>query len=165
MQSCFLCFDICVRKTHKKETSRSRRSYGRYTKLTMTTSSYIVSYKDPLPTKRKSKGRGNKIVVGTVVKAKIGELEEEVRAGSSIRMGKYFTGVSQVFSWKKRFLVRFQDGCENNMSSNQLTMVIVEKTPEEKEPEVSEIYDIPEEQAELEKGYCFYVYVMLRFKK
>ena len=32
------------------------------------------------------KGRGNKIVVGTAVKAKIGELEEEVRVGSTRRM-------------------------------------------------------------------------------
>ena len=39
------------------------------------------------------KSRGNKIVVGKVVKAKIGELEEEVRVGSSIRMRKEFTGV------------------------------------------------------------------------
>ena len=32
------------------------------------------------------KVRENKIVVGTVVKAKIGESEEEVRVGSSRRM-------------------------------------------------------------------------------
>ena len=44
----------------------------------MTTSNYIVSYQDTRPIEQKSKGRGNKIVVGTVVKAKIGELEEEV---------------------------------------------------------------------------------------
>ena len=58
----------------------------------MTTSNYIVSYQGPLPTERKSKGRGDNIVVGTVVKAKIGELEEEVRVGSSRRMRKDFTG-------------------------------------------------------------------------
>ena len=34
------------------------------------------------------KGRGNKIVVGTVVKVKIGEFEEEIRVGSSRRMRK-----------------------------------------------------------------------------
>ena len=43
------------------------------------------------------KGVGNKIVVGTVVKAKIGELEDEVRVCSSIRMRKEFTGVVQYF--------------------------------------------------------------------
>ena len=56
------------------------------------------------------KGRGNKIVVGTVVKAKIGELEEEVRVGSSRRIRKEFTGVVQAILEKRRFLVRFHDG-------------------------------------------------------
>ena len=56
------------------------------------------------------KGRGSKIMVGTVVKAKIGELEEEVRAGSPRRMRKDLTGVVKGVSGKKRFLVRFQDG-------------------------------------------------------
>ena len=43
--------------------------------------------------------------------------------------------------------------------------MIVEKVPEEKEPEVSEIAEIPEEQVELEKGYYLCFYFMLRFKK
>ena len=38
------------------------------------------------------------------------------------------------------------------MFSNQLTVLIVEKIPEEKEPEVSEIAEIPEEQVGLNKG-------------
>ena len=42
--------------------------------------------------------------------------------------------------------------------------MIIEKIPEEKEPEVSEIADIPEEQVELEKGYYHYIYVVLQFK-
>ena len=42
----------------------------------------------------------------------------------------------------------FENGCENNLSSNQLTIVIVEKILEEKEPEESEISEIPEEQVE-----------------
>ena len=52
----------------------------------MTTSNLSVSSQDPLPTERKSKVGGEKIVEGTVVKANIGELEEEVRAGNSRRM-------------------------------------------------------------------------------
>ena len=47
--------------------------------------------------------------MGTVVKSKIGELEEEVRAGNLIRMRKELTGVMQVISWKKRFLVSFKN--------------------------------------------------------
>ena len=100
----------------------------------MTTSNSIVSSQDPLPTERKSKGRENKIVEGTVVKAIIDELEEEVRAGSSRRMRKELTGVVQSVSGRKRFLVRFQNGCENNMSSNQLNVVIVDKILVEEEP-------------------------------
>ena len=62
---------------------------------------------------------------GTVVKAKIGELEEEVRSGSSRGMRKELTGVVQGVSGRRRFLVRFQNGCENNLSSNQQIVVIV----------------------------------------
>ena len=32
----------------------------------------------------------------------------------------------QVVSGKKRFLVRFQDGCENYLTLNQLTVMTVE---------------------------------------
>ena len=104
-------------------------------------------------------------MVGMVVKAKICELEEEVRAGSSRRMGKELTGVVQGVLGRSRLLVRFRNGCKKNISSNQLTAVIVEKIPEEKETEVSEIAEIPEEQVELEKVYYRFLYVMLQFKK
>ena len=70
------------------------------------------------------------------MKTKIGELEEEVRAGSSIRMSNELTSVVQGVSGRRRFLERFQNGCEKNLSSNKLTFVIVEKILEEKEPEV-----------------------------
>ena len=48
--------------------------------------------------------------------------------------------------------MNFQNGCKNNLSLNQLTVVIVEKILEEKEPEVSEIAEIPEEKVKLKKG-------------
>ena len=89
---------------------------------------------------------------GTVVKAKIGELEEEVRAGNSIRIKKELTCVVQCVLWRRRFLVRFQNGCENNLSSNQLTVVIVEKIQVEEDPEVVTIPEIPEDQVKKEKG-------------
>ena len=76
----------------------------------MTTSNSIVSSQYTLPTERKYKCRGNKIVVGTAVKAKIGELEEEVRVGSARRMRKKLTGVVQAISGKRSFFVRFHDG-------------------------------------------------------
>ena len=70
---------------------------------------------------------------GTVVKAKIGELEEEIKSGSLRSMRKEFTCLFQGVSGKKRFLVKFKDGCKNNLSLNQLDIVIVEKKLEEKE--------------------------------
>ena len=103
----FLCFEICVHITHKKATSLSIRSYRQNTELTMNTSNSYVSSQSPLSTDRKSKGRGNKIMEGTVVKAKIGELEEEVRAGNSRRMIKELTGVVQGVLGRRRFLERF----------------------------------------------------------
>ena len=66
---------------------------------------------------------------------------------------------------RKRFLVRFQNGREKNLSLNQLTNAILEKIPVEKEPEVSGIAEILEEKFESEKGYYHCVYVMLWFKK
>ena len=78
-------------------------------------------------------------------------------------MRKELIGVVQGVSGRRRFLVRFQNVCEKNLSSNKLTVVIVKKIPEEKEPEVSEISEIPEEQVELGKGCYLCVYFMLRF--
>ena len=91
-------------------------------------------------------------MVGKVVKSKIGDLEEEVKAGNSRRIRKELSGVVQGVSGRMRFLVRFQNGCKKNLSSNQLTIVIVESILVEEEPEVSTIPDIPENQVELDKG-------------
>ena len=62
-------------------------------------------------------------------------------------------------------LVRFQNGCEKNLSSNQLTVVIVDKIPVEEEPSVSTTPEIPEDQVEKEKGYYRCFYDLLQFKK
>ena len=72
----------------------------------MTNSNSSVSSRAPLPTERKPKGRGNQIVVGIVVKSKIGKMEEEVRAGNSRRMRKELTGLVQGVFVRRRFLVR-----------------------------------------------------------
>ena len=91
------------------------------------------------------RGRGNKIVVGTSVKAKIGELEEEVRVGSTRRMRKELTGVVKAISGKRKLLVRFHDGCEKNLSSYQLTVVTAHEILVEEAPLVSTIPVIPED--------------------
>ena len=91
-------------------------------------------------------------MVGTVVKAKIGELEDEIRVGSARRMRKELTGVVQAISGKSRFLVRFHDGCEKNLSSNQLTVVAAHEIQVEEAPLVSTIPEIPEDKNESHKG-------------
>jgi len=103
-------------------------------------------------------------VVGTAVKAKIGELEEEVRVGSSRRMRMELTGVVIAISGKRKFLVRFHDGCEKNLSSNQLTVVTPHEILVEEAPLVSTIPVIPEDKNEGHKGYYVSVYVILQFK-
>ena len=66
-------------------------------------------------------------------------------------------------SSKSRFLVRFQDGCDKDLISNKLTVVIVDKTPMTKESGVSIIYTTPDETVDLEKGYYHDIYVLLQF--
>ena len=60
--------------------------------------------------------------------------------------------------------MRFQNGCKNNLSSNQLTVVIVDKIPMEEEPLVSTIPEIPEDNVDIQKGYYRCVYVLLQLK-
>ena len=119
----------------------------------LSVSNYIVSYQGPLHTERKLKGRGNKIVVGTIVNAKIGDLEEELRVGGSRRMRKELNGVVQGVSGRRRFLVRFQNGCEKNLSSNQLTVVTAQEILVEEAPKVSTITEIPEDNVQNHQGY------------
>ena len=72
--------------------------------------------------------------MGEVVKAKVGELEEEAREVFLRQPRKDLTGVIQGVSGKKRFLARFQDGCEKGLKFNQLTTVTVDKIPVKKKP-------------------------------
>ena len=60
--------------------------------------------------------------------------------------------------------MRFQNGCEKNLSLNQLTVVIAHNILVEEEPEVYTIPEIPEDNAEKQKGYYRCVYVLLQLK-
>ena len=62
------------------------------------------------------------------------------------------TGVVQAISGKRRLLVRFHDGCEKNLSSNQLTVVAAHEILVEEAPLVSTITEIPEDIVEGHKG-------------
>ena len=51
-------------------------------------------------------------MVGTVVKSKVCDLEEEIREGFLRGLRKEMTGVVQEVVGKRRYLVRFQDWLE-----------------------------------------------------
>ena len=63
--------------------------------------------------------------MGKVVKAKVGELEEDIRELFSRRLRKEMTGVVQEIVGKRRYSVRFQYGLDKEMSPNQITIVVV----------------------------------------
>ena len=97
-------------------------------------------------------------MVGMVVKENIGELEEEIRTLFLRSMRKELTDVVQGIPGKNNFLVIFQDGCEKYLTSNQLTTVIVEKSPVEKKPGVPTNPEIPDERFPSGKRYYHGVY-------
>ena len=51
-----------------------------------------------------------------MVKAKVGEMEDEVREGFYRRLRKELTGMVQGVFVKRRFLVSFKDGCEKYLT-------------------------------------------------
>ena len=60
------------------------------------------------------------------MKAKVGELEDDVREGFYSKTNKELIGVLEAVS-SNRKLVRFQDGCEKYLTSNKLTAVTVDR--------------------------------------
>ena len=71
----------------------------------------------------------------------------------------------QGVSGKKSFLMRFQYGFKKDITSNQLAVVILEKSPVEEESKVPMITVIPDETFTSEKGYYHGVCVVLYFHK
>ena len=70
------------------------------------------------------------------------------------------TGVVQEVVGKMRYLVRFQDGLDKDMLSNQLTIVVIRCEVEE-DIEVREVDMIPEVYEDV--GYYHWVYISLKF--
>ena len=64
-------------------------------------------------------------MVGTVVKAKVGDLEEEIREGFLRRLRKEINGEVKEVVGKRIYLVKLQDGLEKELLSNRLTIVVV----------------------------------------
>ena len=59
--------------------------------------------------------------------------------------------------------MRFQYRCKNYLTLNQLTVVILYKSPVEDTSDVPTITEITDETFHSEKGYCHGVYVFLHF--
>ena len=78
--------------------------------------------------------------MGTVVKEKVGELEDEVREVFSRQMRNYLTVLLESVSDNRGFLVRAQGVCDKDTTSNQLTVVTVDSIPVTKESKVPMIY-------------------------
>ena len=78
--------------------------------------------------------------MGTVVKEKVGELEDEVREVFSRQMRNYLTVLVESVSGNRGFLVRAQGVCDKDTTSNQLTVVTVDSIPVTKESKVPMIY-------------------------
>ena len=70
-------------------------------------SSPVVTKKEGMKMTKQTK---TKIVVGSVVKAKVGELEKITMEGRSRRTRKELVGCVQCVVEKKNFLVIFEDG-------------------------------------------------------
>ena len=70
-------------------------------------SSPVVTIKEGTKTKKQTK---TKIGVGSVVKAKVGELEKITSKGRRTRMRKEVMGCVQSVAGKNNFIVQFEDG-------------------------------------------------------
>ena len=102
----------------------------KYSQLTTNPSTVNASsHYHPPHTKCRCRGKGNNILVGTVVKSKVGELEDEVREVFPMRRRKELTGVAKWVSGNRSFLVRFQDVWVKDIISNKLTAVTVDMIP------------------------------------
>ena len=75
-----------------------------------------------------------KIGVGSVVKAKVGELDKITREGRSRRIRKEVVGCVQSAVGKKKFLVLFEDGQKKEISSSSLVYLSSKEEVDMEEP-------------------------------
>ena len=75
------------------------------------------------------------------------------------------TAVMEAEFGKRRLLMIFQDGCEKDLTLNQLNVVAVDRIVVAKESKVPIISTKPEEVVDLMKVYYPGAYVFLEFNK
>ena len=83
-------------------------------------SSHVVTITKEIKEKKRTK---TKIGVGSAVKAKVGEMEENTREVRIRRIRKYVVGCVQNVVGIKILLVQFGDGQKKEMSSSSLVFL------------------------------------------
>ena len=82
MQSCLLLFDVCLVKSSKIQPDDQKYDLKNMQIGAPRTKLFFFLFSLYIPTQMISKARhGNNIVVGIVVKSKVGDLEEDTREG------------------------------------------------------------------------------------
>ena len=83
-------------------------------------------------------------MVGAVVKAKVGDLEEDISEGFSRRLRKDMTGVVQEVVGKRSYSVRFKYDLNKEISLDQINIVVIRSEVEEEIDvgEVEIIYEV-----------------------
>ena len=102
-------------------------------------------------------------MLGTVVKGKVGELEEGIREGFVRRLRKEVIGVVGRVVGPRRYLMRFEDGFKKEPSLNKLTVVTKERIPETEDAEEVDIPVKEIERVDVDKGLYQEVYVLKLF--
>ena len=78
------------------------------------------------------------------MKAKVVDLGYEVRVGFSRQMRKALSGMEEEVYGKMWFFMRFEDKCDNYLTSNQITIMTVDRIHTTKEAKATTIYKKPE---------------------
>ena len=73
--------------------------------------------------------------------------------------------MEEEISGKRRFLVSFQDRCERDLTSDQITLIKSDRIPMTKEAEVPMISALTNKKVYLEKVYYHVVCVLLQINK
>ena len=115
----FFCWNDLSQKKQNKHTLAVRycNSYSTTTNPNSTMISYVVNAKEGINMNKQTK---TKIGVGSVVKAKVGELEKITREGISSRMMKEVVGCVHSVVGNNKFLVLFEHGQKKEMVSCSL---------------------------------------------
>ena len=94
-------------------------------------SSYVLTIAEGVKVKKQNK---TKIGVGSVVKAKVGELEKITREGGSRMVMKEVVVCVQDLVGKKNFLVQFEYGQKKEISASSLVFLSSKEEVEMDEP-------------------------------